>query len=124
MDLAEGHVCAIKKIQTSEPDLNTYSVYNLGSGQGCSVLDMIEGMKKASGRDVPYEYAPRRAGDIAVSYADAKKAFDELGWATKRSLEEMCRGKIEMLWVLLLFLYGFKGFIEISSCWNGFYCCL
>lgn len=93
MDLAEGHVCALQYIQNAEPARNTYSVFNLGSGQGYSVLDMVRGMQAASGREIKYAFAPRRAGDIAVCYADPSKATQALGWTAKRTLDDSCRGK-------------------------------
>ena len=67
-----------------------YDVVNLGTGNGNSVLEMIEAMKKASGKPLPYEIGPRRGGDIAVCYADTKKAKDVLGWEASRSLDDMC----------------------------------
>jgi UDP-glucose 4-epimerase len=93
MDLADGHVCALKYIENTEPNCSTYSVFNLGSGHGYSVLDMVEAMRAASGRPIAYEFAARRSGDIAVCYADTTKAARELGWTAKRELPEMCRGK-------------------------------
>lgn len=97
MDLAEGHVSALKYIDASTDKakgFGKYSVFNLGTGIGYSVLDMIEAMKKASGRPLPYEFGPRRAGDIAVCYADASLAKEELGWEATRNLSQMC----EDLW--------------------------
>lgn len=93
MDLAEGHVSALQYVEAQPAGAHTYSVFNLGSGVGYSVLDMVEAMKVASGRPLPYEFAPRRAGDIAVCYADTKKASAVLGWTAKRTLTDMCRGK-------------------------------
>ena len=92
MDLAEGHVSALQYVQGMPAGTHTYSVFNLGSGVGYSVLDMVGAMEAASGRPVPYEFAPRRAGDIAVCYADTKKASEVLGWTAKRQLADMCRG--------------------------------
>ena len=66
------------------------SVFNLGTGNGFSVLEMVEAMKKASGRPLPYEFGASREGDIAVCYADTQKAAEELGWVAKRGLGEMC----------------------------------
>ncbi|MBO5925861.1 MAG: UDP-glucose 4-epimerase GalE [Clostridia bacterium] len=85
-DLANGHLKAIDKLVTN-PGLVTY---NLGTGHGYSVLDMLNAMKKASGRDIPYVVAPRRAGDVAECYADPKKAREELGWEAKYDVERMC----------------------------------
>jgi len=66
------------------------SVYNLGTGHGVSVLEIIKAFGKACGRDLPYEIKPRRAGDIAACYADCSKAEYELGWKAKLSIEQAC----------------------------------
>lgn len=86
LDLAAGHVRALEKLQ-SKPGLVTY---NLGTGKGCSVLEMIHAFEKASGVKIPYRFAPRRPGDIAACYASPDKARKELHWEAKRSIEEMC----------------------------------
>lgn len=87
VDLAKGHVCAIKKImETNEKVL----IYNLGTGNGYSVLDVIKAFGKACGKEVPYKIMDRRPGDIATCYADPKKAKDELGWEAKFDIERMC----------------------------------
>ncbi|MCB6203317.1 UDP-glucose 4-epimerase GalE [Extibacter muris] len=86
VDLAVGHVKAIQKI-FDKPGL---AVYNLGTGKGYSVLDMVKAFSKASGKEVPYEIKPRREGDIAMCYADPKKAREELGWEAEHGLDEMC----------------------------------
>ncbi len=86
MDLASGHLKALDKLQ-SAPGL---VVYNLGTGQGYSVLDMIKGFEQASGKTVPYEIVERRPGDIATCYADPRKAQAELGWRAERGLPAMC----------------------------------
>lgn len=86
VDLAVGHVKAIQKI-FDKPGL---AVFNLGTGKGYSVLDMVKAFSKASGKEVPYEIKPRREGDIAMCYADPKKAREELGWEAKHGLDEMC----------------------------------
>lgn len=86
VDLAVGHLHALEKL-TSNPGVVTY---NLGTGQGYSVLDMVKAFEKASGRKVAYRIAPRRAGDIASCYADPSKAREELGWKASRGIEEMC----------------------------------
>lgn len=86
VDLASGHVKAIEKISTN-PGLK---VYNLGTGKGYSVLDIVKNFEKASGVKIPYEIKPRRAGDIAECYADASKAKEELGWEAKYGILEMC----------------------------------
>lgn len=85
VDLAKGHVAAIDKIAES----GVY-IYNLGTGVGYSVLDVIRAFEKACGHKIPYKIMPRRAGDIAACYADAGKAKRELGWEAKLGIDEMC----------------------------------
>jgi UDP-glucose 4-epimerase len=85
-DLAAGHVRALDKLQ-SNPGVVTY---NLGTGQGYSVLEMIAAFEKASGRKVAYQIVARRPGDIGACYADPAKATEELGWKATRGLDEMC----------------------------------
>ncbi len=85
-DLALGHVKAIEKLKDKEG----VSVYNLGTGKGYSVLEVLHAFEKACKKTLPYEIKPRRAGDIAVCYADASKAHRELGWSAARGIEEMC----------------------------------
>lgn len=86
VDLAIGHVKAINYIFTN-PGLD---IINLGTGQGYSVLDMVKAFSKACGKEIPYEIKPRRAGDIAMCYADPSKAAKVLGWKAERGLDEMC----------------------------------
>ncbi len=86
VDLALGHVKALDTLP-QKPGVVTY---NLGTGTGYSVLDMVAAFRKASGRDVPYVIAPRRAGDVAVCYADPRKAMAELGWRAERGIVQMC----------------------------------
>jgi len=86
LDLAAGHVAALDKL-AGNPGVVTY---NLGTGRGNSVLEMIAAFEKASGRKVPYVFAPRRPGDIAACYADPAKAEAELGWKATRGIDEMC----------------------------------
>ncbi|MDE5715153.1 MAG: UDP-glucose 4-epimerase GalE [Anaeroplasmataceae bacterium] len=85
VDLAKGHVAAIDKV--NKPGVYTY---NLGTGIGYSVLDMIHAFEKACGKNLPYAIKPRRDGDIAACYADASKAYKELGWKAELGIEEMC----------------------------------
>lgn len=87
VDLAKGHVCALKKILGETGVL----IYNLGTGKGSSVLDLVETFKKVNNVEVPYVVAPRRAGDIPECYANADKAFKELGWRAEKNVEDMCR---------------------------------
>lgn len=86
VDLAVGHVRAVEKLN-EEPAVR---IYNLGTGKGYSVLDMVKAFSKVVGKEIPYEIKPRRAGDIATCYCDASKAKEELHWTAKRGLEEMC----------------------------------
>jgi len=87
VDLADGHIKALQKIADAKEVLTV----NLGTGKGYSVLDVVKAFEKASGKKVPYQIAPRRAGDIAQCYADPSYAKEILGWEAKRSLEEMCQ---------------------------------
>ena len=86
VDLAVGHLKALEKL-SQKPGVVTY---NLGTGKGYSVLDMVKAFEEASGRKIPYKIAPRRAGDIAQCYADPSLARRELGWQAERGLKEMC----------------------------------
>jgi UDP-glucose 4-epimerase len=85
VDLAKGHVAALENLTEG------VHVYNLGTGKGTSVLELIKAFEKANDIEVPYEFVDRRPGDIASCYADASKAKQELGWAANRDLIEMCR---------------------------------
>jgi UDP-glucose 4-epimerase len=86
MDLADGHLAALTYL-ASNPGLLTV---NLGTGKGTSVLQMVDAMARASGRDVPYQFAPRRPGDVAECWAEPSLAKQLLGWSATRSLDEMC----------------------------------
>ena len=85
VDLAIGHLKALDKLATN-PGLVTY---NLGTGQGYSVLEMVKAFEKACNKAIPFEFAPRRPGDIAACYADPSHAAKELGWKAERSLQDM-----------------------------------
>ena len=85
-DLAAGHVAALEALTTTTEPVNTW---NLGSGHGTSVLELLHAFERAVGRELPYEVVARRPGDVATSYADASKANEELGWSTKKSIDEM-----------------------------------
>lgn len=87
VDLAEGHLRALEALQTR----TGAHVWNLGTGQGYSVLEMVRAFEAASGKPVPYRVTPRRPGDIATCYADPAKAEHELGWKARRGLDEMMR---------------------------------
>jgi len=86
VDLAAGHLKALEKVMAS----SGVSAYNLGTGTGYSVLEMIRAFEKVTGRSIPYRIINRRPGDIGVSYADPSKAQKELKWVAKKGLEEMC----------------------------------
>lgn len=86
VDLATGHLCALKKLET-KPGVVTY---NLGTGRGYSVLEMVKAFEKASGKKIAYQIVGRRPGDIATCYADPSKAKTELGWTADRDINEMC----------------------------------
>ena len=86
VDLAAGHIKAIEKL-CSNPGIVTY---NLGTGNGYSVLDIVKAFEKASGKTVPYRIVDRRPGDIAECYANPEKAKAELGWQAKYGIDKMC----------------------------------
>ncbi len=86
VDLAIGHLKALEKLR-QKPGVVTY---NLGTGQGCSVLEVLAAFERASGRAIPYQIVRRRPGDVALTYADPSKANRELGWRAVRGLDEMC----------------------------------
>ena len=87
VDLARGHVAAIDFMQSH----NGENVFNLGTGTGYSVLDMVKAFEKANGVKIPYEIAPRRPGDVAVCYSSPDKSAELLGWKAEYTLEDMCR---------------------------------
>ncbi|WP_035345067.1 UDP-glucose 4-epimerase GalE [Halalkalibacter hemicellulosilyticus] len=87
VDLAKGHVKALEKLSES----TGIDAYNLGTGNGYSVLEMIQAFERASERNVPYVISERRPGDIAICYADPTKAFRQLDWKAEKGIEEMCR---------------------------------
>lgn len=86
VDLAQGHLRALEKLAHGQG----VHIYNLGTGRGHSVLEMLRAFEQASQRTIPFRIAPRRAGDVAVSYANPAKAQSELGWQASRGIEEMC----------------------------------
>jgi UDP-glucose 4-epimerase len=86
VDLAIGHIKALEKLR-QKPGVVTY---NLGTGKGCSVLEVVAAFERASGRKIPYQIVMRRPGDVALTYADPSKANRELGWRAERGLDEMC----------------------------------
>lgn len=87
VDLAKGHLKALDKIRTEKGA----KIYNLGTGNGYSVLDLVTNFEKVNGVKVNYKIGPRRPGDIAACYADPTKAKEELGWEAEKGIEEMCK---------------------------------
>ncbi len=88
VDLAKGHIKALQKLEKEQKGLY---IYNLGTGNGYSVLDMVKAFEKATKKEVKYKIVPRRPGDIATCYADPKKAKEELGWEANLGIDEMCK---------------------------------
>jgi UDP-glucose 4-epimerase len=88
VDLADGHIAALHKLFDSKIGCE---VYNLGTGQGTSVLEMVKAFEKASGKQIPLKFAGRRAGDAEIVYASTSKAERELNWRAKYGVDEMCR---------------------------------
>jgi UDP-glucose 4-epimerase len=86
VDLADGHLAALEYLVTN----GSCSAWNLGTGRGSSVLEVVAAFERASGREIPYEVADRRDGDVAVSYADPSLAQADLGWTATRTLDDMC----------------------------------
>ena len=88
MDLSEGHLSAIE--YANKKGSGTFT-FNLGTGKGYSVLDMVKAMEAACGHEIKYKIGERRPGDIAVCYADPTLAKNEMNWEAKRNLDEMCK---------------------------------
>lgn len=86
-DLADGHLKALNKIF----DHAGLCLFNLGTGQGYSVLDMVKAFEQQSGKQIPYAVVPRRSGDVAACYADPALAKNELKWSAKKGLDDMCK---------------------------------
>lgn len=93
MDLAEGHMCALEKIDT----LQGWNAYNLGTGKGISVMELIRTFMATNNVEIKYEIADRRDGDVAASYCDSSKAKKDLNWEARSSLETMCRDSYRSL---------------------------
>lgn len=87
VDLARGHVAAIEYMQRHRGE----SVFNLGTGMGYSVLDMVKAFERVTGKKIPYEIVPRRPGDLATVYSSPDKSAEELGWKAQYDLDDMCR---------------------------------
>ena len=88
VDLAKGHLKALEKLEKEKTGMY---IYNLGTGTGYSVLDMVKAFETATGKEVKYKIVERRAGDIATCYSDPEKAKKELGWEAEKTLEDMCK---------------------------------
>ncbi len=88
VDLAKGHIAALNKLFNSEKDIY---IYNLGSNKGTSVKEIVETFERVNNLKLNYVYGDRREGDLAEYYADANKAYNELGWKTEKTIEDMCR---------------------------------
>ncbi len=88
VDLAKGHIKALEKLEKEKSGIY---IYNLGTGKGYSVLDMVHAFEKTTGQKIKYKITEKRAGDIATCYADATKAKEELNWVAEKTLEDMCR---------------------------------
>ncbi len=88
VDLAKGHINALEKLEKEGQGL---FIYNLGTGKGYSVLDLVKTFEEVTGKKVPYKIAPRRAGDIDKCYSDPTKAKNELGWVAEKDLKQMCK---------------------------------
>ncbi|WP_312396232.1 UDP-glucose 4-epimerase GalE [Chryseobacterium sp.] len=91
VDLAKAHVAALKKLIENQSNETTVDIYNLGTGKGSSVLEVVKAFEVANNVEVPYQICPRREGDITVAYANADKAEKELGWKSETSLEDALR---------------------------------
>ncbi|MBQ7316731.1 MAG: GDP-mannose 4,6-dehydratase, partial [Clostridia bacterium] len=87
VDLARAHLCALNRART----VSGVEHYNIGTGHGYSVLDIVKSFEAATGKAVPYKIVDRRPGDIATCYADAAKAKEILGWSAKYDMVDMCR---------------------------------
>ncbi len=97
VDLAKGHLCALNKLEKEHIGVDDF---NLGTGNGYSVLDIVKAFEKENGIKVPYQIDPRRPGDIATCYADTKKAFDQLGFKAEKTLEDMMKDSWHYVQVL------------------------
>jgi UDP-glucose 4-epimerase len=88
VDLAKAHIAALEELLKNDP---MCEVYNLGTGEGYSVLDVVKTFERVSGKTVPYEITERRAGDVDITFANPSKANEKLGWCAQKGLQEMCR---------------------------------
>ena len=108
VDLALGHVKAVEKLADNEG----VSIYNLGTGNGYSVLQVVHAFEKACGHAINYAIKPRRPGDIAMCYCDPAKAKKELGWEAQYGIEDMCAEFLEMAESESKRICGLKGFFD------------
>lgn len=92
VDLAIGHVAAIEKIKTAG-----VHVFNLGTGKGASVLEIVKAYERANGKPIPYKFVPRRDGDLAIYYASCDKAKKVLGWTATRNIDDMCQSVVKYM---------------------------
>ena len=97
VDLAKGHIKALEKLEKENAGIY---IYNLGTGTGYSVLDMVKAFEEATGKKVKYKIAPRRSGDIATCYSNPEKAKKELGWEAKKTLKDMCQDSWKYIEIL------------------------
>jgi len=88
VDLAKGHICALNKIKNER---SGFFVYNLGTGRGCSVLEVVEAMKKACGKEIPLKFVNRRPGDVSILFANCSKAERELNWKAEYGIDRICQ---------------------------------
>eukprot|EP00301_Raphidiophrys_heterophryoidea_P010562 c1572_g1_i1.p1 GENE.c1572_g1_i1~~c1572_g1_i1.p1 ORF type:complete len:370 (+),score=85.37 c1572_g1_i1:51-1112(+) len=86
VDLAKGHTAALQRLRKQ----NTFDIYNLGTGHGVSVLEMVSAMEKACGKKISYKFGPRRGGDLPEFFSNSTKANEELGWRTEKTIEDAC----------------------------------
>jgi len=91
VDLADAHIKSVDKLLSMNNNLTKIKIYNLGSGKGHSVCDLLNTFKVVNNVDIPHKFYPRRVGDIDISYCIADKAFKELGWKAEKTIEDMCR---------------------------------
>lgn len=91
MDIAEGHKVALEHLSRLSPQSCQLHTFNLGTGTGCSVMEMVKAFELASGKNIPCRVTGRRAGDVSICYAQVDKAREQLKWHASRNLSEMCR---------------------------------
>ena len=91
VDLAIGHILALERLFKTQP---SWQAYNIGSGKGCSVIELVNAYEKVLGENIPYKIVARRAGDIAESYADVSKAKKEMGFVTVKTIDDICKDMI------------------------------